>query len=215
MPDLPIAGLIPFSATDWPGKLTATVFTTGCPWACVYCHNPALQDPHGPTTSTLGELLELAASRRGLLDGVVFSGGEPTMHRGLPDAIRAVRATEPSLGIGLHTCGYLPGRLRDLVEDSTTRPDWIGLDVKGLTDDLPDVVRCTPAGARRAWQSFDYLAEKARTELLDLQIRTTLWHGGVLEEHLPELTQRVEERGQELVVQWAHDVDENGHYHGN
>lgn len=215
MPELAIAGLIPFSATDWPGQLTATVFTTGCPWACVYCHNPALQDPRGQTTSTMAEVLELAAARRRLLDGVVFSGGEPTMHRGLPDAIRAVRAAEPTFGIGLHTCGYLPERIRSLVEDPSTCPDWIGLDVKGLPDDLPEVVRCTPAGARRSWQSLDYLAGIANAGKIDLQVRTTLWHGSILEEHLPELTRRVEERGQELVVQWAHDVDTEGTYVGS
>ena len=41
---LPVAGIIPFSATDWPGQLTITVFTQGCPLRCVYCHNPAQAD---------------------------------------------------------------------------------------------------------------------------------------------------------------------------
>ena len=102
-----------------------------------------------------------------------------------------------------------------MVEDPSTCPDWIGLDVKGLPDDLPEVVRCTPAGARRSWQSLDYLAGIANAGKIDLQVRTTLWHGSILEEHLPELTRRVEERGQELVVQWAHDVDAEGTYVGS
>lgn len=212
--NFPIAGIMPFSATDWPGKLTASVFTTGCPWACVYCHNPALQDPYGETTATVDELMELLASREGLLDAVVFSGGEPTMHRGLPVVIREVRRRFLALGVGLHTCGYLPSRIHELVDDPTSRPDWVGLDVKALPETLPGVVGCTPAGARNAWESLNFLAEASAAGLLELQVRTTVWHGGILEEQLPRLQEEVASRGLDLVIQWAHDVDSDGHYVG-
>lgn len=79
---LPIAGIIPFSATDWPGKLTATAFTQGCPLRCVYCHNPQLQ-AFTPGARSLAEFLSLLNSRHGLIDAAVISGGEPTSVHGL------------------------------------------------------------------------------------------------------------------------------------
>src|SRR3954447_23836555 len=75
---LAVAGLTPLSTCDWPGQLVATVFLQGCPLACTYCHNPALIDPRVPGTLPWTSVTDLLGRRQGLLDGVVFSGGEPT-----------------------------------------------------------------------------------------------------------------------------------------
>ncbi|SQB95946.1 radical SAM protein [Corynebacterium xerosis] len=141
---VPVAGVVPFSSVDWPGRLAATVFLQGCPWRCPYCHNPDLQAAVGTVGRCAGagagsgagvpeliggrwrEVLDLLDSRRGLLDGVVFTGGEPTMHRGLGEAIEVVRAA--GFGVGLHTSDCYPGALEDVLRDH--RPNWIGLDVK-------------------------------------------------------------------------------------
>lgn len=125
--DFRIAGIIPFSATDWPGKLTATAFTQGCPWRCRYCHNPALQG-FSAGTQSLQAFLELLGKRKGLLDGAVISGGEPTAQRGLGAAIAAIH--DAGFPVGLHTCGYLPGRLAALLDDAATRPEWMVLSPK-------------------------------------------------------------------------------------
>ena len=204
-----IAGIIPFSATDWPGKLTATAFTQGCPWRCVYCHNWQLQ-PFAPGTASLEELLELLRARRGLLDGAVISGGEPTAQPALGDAIAAIHAE--GFPVGLHTCGYQPRRLAALLADSATRPEWIGIDVKGLPEDMPAVVGGNLQRAEEAWASLRLATAAARQGDIDIEVRTTIWPGSLLEKHLPAVTKRIEELGFPLVVHQARGVDAAGRY---
>lgn len=124
-PVLELGGFQPFSTTDWPGQLCAVAFVQGCPWRCGYCHNPGLQPrQRAPGAPRWPEVQALLKQRAGLLDGVVFSGGEPTLDAALPDAIDDTRAM--GFGIGLHTAGIYPRRLEALLP----RLDWIGLDLK-------------------------------------------------------------------------------------
>jgi pyruvate formate lyase activating enzyme len=140
--ELRIGGLARLSTCDWPGELVATVFCQGCPWSCSYCHNPHLIPPGGEVEIAWPDLLSFLDSRRGLLDGVVFSGGEPTLQAALPDAIRAVR--ERGFRIGLHTAGPYPERL------STVLPlvDWIGFDVKAAFDDYARITSAVGSGSK-------------------------------------------------------------------
>lgn len=125
---LVVGGLTPFSTIDYPGRLAAVVFCQGCPWRCSYCHNPQLQQSTGSGPSW-PQLRDWLASRRALLDGVVFSGGEPLVQPGLPAALAEVRAM--GFAVGLHTAGIYPRRL------AATLPnlDWVGFDVKAPFDD--------------------------------------------------------------------------------
>ena len=103
---LVVAGLTPLSSCDWPGQLVATAFLQGCPWRCTYCHNAAILDPRAPGTVPWRDVLDLLARRHGLLDGLVFSGGEPTRQaRPVPTAARGACA---GFGVGLHTVGHVP-----------------------------------------------------------------------------------------------------------
>jgi pyruvate formate lyase activating enzyme len=120
---LRVGGLVPFTATDFPGKFAAAVFVQGCPWRCGYCHNPHLQ-PRKRGALDWGDVTALLARRAGLLDGVVFSGGEPTIDPALPDAIAAVRAM--GLAVGLHTACIYPRRLAAVLP----MLDWVGFDIK-------------------------------------------------------------------------------------
>ncbi|WP_296226488.1 anaerobic ribonucleoside-triphosphate reductase activating protein [Ralstonia sp. UBA689] len=117
-----IGGLTPFSSVDWPGQLAAVVFIAGCPWRCHYCHNPHLQTR--ARTLDWDDVLTFLQRRQGLLDAVVFSGGEPLSEPRLPQLMRAVR----SLGfkVGLHTGGIYPAHLADALP----LVDWVGLDIK-------------------------------------------------------------------------------------
>lgn len=129
---LPIGGIVPFSAIDYPGCFSLVVFCQGCPWRCHYCHNPHLQPFVRKRASKKSGLwqdaLALLKRRRGLLDAVVFSGGEPTAHAGLLPAIREVK--ELGFKIGLHTAGCYPDRLLQLIGYL----DWVGLDIKAPFD---------------------------------------------------------------------------------
>ncbi|WP_295886335.1 anaerobic ribonucleoside-triphosphate reductase activating protein, partial [uncultured Thiohalocapsa sp.] len=100
---LRLGGLTPLTSLDYPGELAAVVYCRGCPWRCPYCHNADLQDAHGPSEPTWPEVLDFLARRRGLLDAVVFSGGEPTAQRALGAAMAEVRAM--GFKVGLHTGG--------------------------------------------------------------------------------------------------------------
>lgn len=121
---LKVGGMTPFSATDYPGKLAAVVFVQGCPWRCGYCHNPHLQPRPGTSPLAWQQVLELLRRRVGLIDAVVFSGGEPTIDAALVDAICAVR--ELGFEVGLHSAGTYPKRLAQILP----LLDWVGLDIK-------------------------------------------------------------------------------------
>ena len=161
--DLVIAGLVPLSTCDWPGRLVATLFLQGCPWRCTYCHNPELIDPRTPGQVPWAQVTDLLARRVGLLDGVVFSGGEPTRQPALLDAVRQVRAA--GFGVGLHTAGAYPRRLAALLP----LVDWVGLDIKAPPGRYESITG-VPASARTALASLDL----ALAAGVDLQVRTTI-----------------------------------------
>jgi len=145
MPDaeLVVGGLAPFTTIDFPGRLAAVVFCQGCPWRCGYCHNPHLHSPQGGERPW-GEVLGWLETRRGLLDGVVFSGGEPLLQRGLGSALQAVRAL--GFETALHTAGIYPERL------AAALPllDWVGFDIKGPFEDYRRITGATGDAARDA-----------------------------------------------------------------
>lgn len=138
---LRVGGLTPLSASDWPGQLSAVVFCQGCPWRCGYCHNPELIPAQAEGEIAWDEVLEFLGRRQGLLDGVVFSGGEPTLQAGLPEAMQAVR----TLGyrIGLHTGGMYPKRLAAVLPFV----DWVGMDVKAPFEEYARITGVPQSGA--------------------------------------------------------------------
>lgn len=140
MADIRVGGLERLSTCDWPGELVATIFLQGCPWDCPYCHNPHLIPVDGDGVLDWAEVLGFLASRRGLLDGVVFSGGEPTLQRTLPEAMKAVRAL--GFRIGLHTAGPYPARFAAVLPLC----DWVGFDVKAPFADYARVTGAKGSG---------------------------------------------------------------------
>lgn len=148
---LAIAGLVPLSTVDWPGKLAAVVFLQGCPLACPYCQNEAILDPKVPGAVPWSQVEALLARRAGLLDGVVLTGGEALRQAGVVDAARRVR--EMGFGVGLHTAGVYPRALAKILPHT----DWVGIDVKAMPDDY---AAATGFGAgAKAWQSLDAVLE--------------------------------------------------------
>lgn len=164
---LAIAGIEPFSTVDWPGRLSAVAFLAGCPWRCPYCQNHPLRDPASATCG-LDELLGFAESRRGLLDAVVFSGGEPLAQAGVLDAMRAVRAM--GFEVGLHTCGAYPDRLREALP----LVDWVGLDAKAPWDAYERVTGVAGSG-EAALESLGAVLASGTA----MEARTT-WHPALL-----------------------------------
>ncbi|MBE9609143.1 anaerobic ribonucleoside-triphosphate reductase activating protein [Chitinilyticum piscinae] len=146
-----LGGLIPFSSCDWPGKLAAVVFIAGCPWRCRYCHNPHLQQrENAPGIPDWPDLLAWLETRKNLLDGVVFSGGEALLEPRLPEMIAAVKAQ--GFAVALHTGGAYPARLKACLP----MLDWVGFDVKALFADYAKVTGVPGSGAA-ARQSLSLL----------------------------------------------------------
>ena len=160
---LPVAGLTPLSSCDWPGRLVATVFLQGCPWRCTYCHNPDLLDPRVPGSVPWQRVRDLLARRAGLLDGLVLSGGEPTLHEGLGAAVREVRAA--GFAVGLHTAGAYPRRLGEVLP----LVDWVGLDIKAPADGYAAVTGAG-ASATAAFASLRLVLDAG----VPVQVRTTV-----------------------------------------
>ena len=121
---LRIGGVVPFTTTDFPGKLAAVLFLQGCPWRCGYCHNPHLHASRGDHEHDWMQTLRWIGRRRGLLDAIVFSGGEPTWQPALATSMRTIRRM--GFAVGLHSGGAYPRRLAVVLPDV----DWIGFDFK-------------------------------------------------------------------------------------
>lgn len=156
---------MPLSTVDDPGRLAAVVFCQGCPWRCPYCHNPDLQPRHAAGGIPWRRVEELLLRRCGLLESIVFSGGEPTLQEALPEAVDRVRRL--GYRVGLHTAGIFPRRLAEILD----RVDWVGLDVKAPADACRRLTG-SPAAARRVDESLDRVLDAA-TRGLDYEIRTT------------------------------------------
>ena len=122
-----IGGFQPFSLSEFPGKISAVVFCQGCNFRCPYCHNPELVDP-GRFTPAWPEdrVMRELASRRGKIQGVVITGGEPTLQRDLERFIREVR--DLGFAVKLDTNGSDPETLERLL--AARLLDHVGLDVK-------------------------------------------------------------------------------------
>lgn len=160
---LRIGGLVPLSTTDFPGRLAAVVFCQGCPWRCAYCHNPHLLPRRGAHEINWEAVVAFLRRRVGLLDAVVFSGGEPTLQAGLAAAMRTVKAM--GFEVGLHTAGIDPQRLREVLPFV----DWVGLDIKTVFDDYADVTGVPHSGARARLSLAALLASGVAYE-----VRTTV-----------------------------------------
>ncbi len=181
---LRVAGLTPLTTIDYPGELAAVVFCQGCPWRCRYCHNADLQSVDGLARFTWEEIRDFLAKRRGLLDAVVFSGGEPIAQGGLAAALAEVQSL--GLKVGLHTSGCYPERLAAVVPWL----DWVGLDIKALPDRYPAVTG-VPGSGERAWESLRRLLMSD----VALEVRTTLMPDWRFAEDIRPLMERLAAAG--------------------
>jgi len=156
-----IAGLVKNSFVDYPGHIAAAVFVPGCNMDCWYCHNRALWQR--------GELLdeeEVAAflmKRRGFLDGVAVSGGEPSLQADLPRFIRRVR--DMGYLVKLDTNGMRP----EVVEELLPEIDYIALDLKAPPGELARVVSFDLSD-EPVWRT----AELIMAGGVDYEFRTTM-----------------------------------------
>lgn len=121
---LTIYDVTPFTMLDFPDHCAAIIWFSGCNMRCGYCHNP--QIVKGKGTQNINNVIHFLEKRKGLLDGIVLSGGEASIYPGLPDFVRTVK----NLGyaIKLDTNGTRPDVIQDLLENDLL--DYVALDYK-------------------------------------------------------------------------------------
>lgn len=162
--NLVVAGLTPMTTLDFPDHLACVVFTQGCPLRCGYCHNPQMIPQAAELTAPNWQQIEaFLTSRIGLLEAVVFSGGEPTSQAALLPAV--IQAHQLGFKVALHTSGINPSRLEKLLPYLS----WVGLDIKAEPANY-QAVTGRPGVAAKAEQSLKLL----QTAQIDYEVRTTL-----------------------------------------
>jgi anaerobic ribonucleoside-triphosphate reductase activating protein len=190
---LRVGGLVPLTTLDYPGLLACVLFCQGCAWRCRYCHNPELIPPRGESEIPWDAILDFLRRRQGLLQAVVFSGGEPTLQNALPEAMASVR--EMGFRAGLHSAGIRP----EAFARALPHADWIGFDVKGLAEDMDAITGVKRSGLAN-WRSLELLLESG----VGYECRTTV-HWQLFDlERLRRLATQLRDRGVDnFVVQLA------------
>ncbi len=160
-----IAGLVRSSTVDFPGLLSAVIFSPGCNLDCFYCHNRALLNGTAPTMD-VADVLAFLERRVNLLDGVVFSGGEPTLQSGLADLMGQIHRM--GYKIKLDTNGTRPQVLQMLINAGLL--NTVAIDCKAPWSRYAEFCDCGADDVAAIRQSFQLLADSG----LDWETRTTV-----------------------------------------
>ena len=131
-----IHGLQKMTLLDFPGRVACTVFLGGCDFRCPYCHNFELVDGSAPAIMEEGELYAFLEKRRGLLDGVAITGGEPTLRPDLPELMRHIR--DMGYAVKLDTNGGHPDRLEKILSEGLA--DYVSMDIKNSPEKYAQTV---------------------------------------------------------------------------
>ena len=160
---------MPLTTVEWEGRLAAVLFAQGCPWRCRYCHNTSLVPKRGKLVPW-EEVLAFLHERQGLIDAIVFSGGEPTAQAVLPDAIAV--AADLGYQTAVHTNGGHPKVLKELLEWGAV--NYVAMDVKAPFARYEEVTRAKGSG-RKAQESVTAIIKSS----VDYEFRTT-YHSDLL-----------------------------------
>jgi pyruvate formate lyase activating enzyme len=168
-----IKGVLETSFVDWDGNIVSTIFLPGCNFRCGFCHNHRLVlEPESFEDVPLEYLFSFWRRNRDFLDGVCITGGEPTVHRDLPELCAAIK--QLGLRVKLDTNGSKPEVLRSLIEEKLV--DYIAMDVKAP---LREAEYSSVAGVdvngelSRIQESIDIII----TSGIDHEFRTTVIKG--------------------------------------
>jgi pyruvate formate lyase activating enzyme len=179
-----IGGLTPLTSIDFPNCLAAVIFCQGCPWGCGYCHNHHLIPRRGENQLDWSAVIRFLRRRQGLLDAVVFSGGEPTLQDNLKSAVSEVRGL--GFKVGLHTSGIYPSRLGELLPLLS----WVGMDIKAVFSDYDKVTGAPKSGEKARESARLLLASGASSEF-----RTTVHPLYHTQDSLLQLAEELQQLG--------------------
>ncbi len=161
-----IAGLQKMTLLDFPGKVACTVFLQGCNFRCPFCHNSDLLPGQGQPLMDDDELMSFLEKRKGLLDGVCVTGGEPTLQPQLHQLLKRIK--ELGYAVKLDTNGARPQVLRELVEAGLV--DYVAMDIKNSREEYPKTAGMKENLLPQVEESIRYLLSSA----VDYEFRTTV-----------------------------------------
>lgn len=162
-----ISGLQTLTLLDFPGKVACTVFTSGCNMRCPFCHNAGLVlEPDEPAQMTEDEFFAFLKKRKGVLDGVCMTGGEPLLQTDLIPFFQRVK--ELGFTTKLDTNGFLTERLRRTVESGAV--DYVAMDVKNDPSRYAETVGIPNFSMEPIFESVQYLMSCG----VDYEFRTTV-----------------------------------------
>ncbi len=178
-----IRGWVRTSLIDYPGKIATVLFTSGCNFRCPYCQNSELVlRPESLPQIAPAEVFQFLTRRRGLIDGVVITGGEPTLQKGLDDFLRKIK--ELGLAAKLDTNGYRPRILRELLEQGLL--DYVAMDVKTSLAKYP-LAAGVPVDGQRIEESVGLILSSGIVH----EFRTTVVPGIVAPEDVEEMAKLI------------------------
>ncbi|MDR3224530.1 MAG: anaerobic ribonucleoside-triphosphate reductase activating protein [Holosporales bacterium] len=196
-----IAALLKFSILDYPGKISAVVFTQGCNLRCRYCHNKDFLDIAKPGEIEFSEVLSFLQSRKNQLEAVVFSGGEPLLQLDIVKSIATVKAM--NFFVGLHTTGTIHEKFIEILP----LVDWIGFDIKEAFQKYENITQICNSGN---------LVKQSLLALVNsnvcYEIRTTYDSRHMLPQNLVEIAETLEDIGiknwiiQQCIIRNGQDV---------
>jgi pyruvate formate lyase activating enzyme len=158
----------PFSLVDYPGHIVATVFFGGCNFRCGYCHNPSLVEVKEKPGASPFDLIELLKSRKGLLDGVCLTGGEPLLSSDMLPTAQAVK--ELGFKVKLDTNGSSLAKL----QEAAPFLDYIAMDIKAMPEKYDMLTGC-----RNSWEKCRPTIAWIMESGIPYEFRTTVlpaWH---------------------------------------
>ncbi len=181
---LRVGGFVPLTTLDYPDHLSCVVFCQGCAWRCRYCHNPDLIPARGEHTQSWDNILEFLQRRQGLLEAVVFSGGEATLQHSLQCAMQDVK--DLGFKVGLHTAGINPKALTRVLHYC----DWVGFDVKALIEET-ELITGVAGSGQANWQCLELLLASG----VNYECRTTVHWDLIDPQRLLKLAKRLSTSG--------------------
>lgn len=163
------SGLQKLTLLDYPGLTACTVFTSGCNFHCPFCHNSSLVLHSGGPEICEEEILAFLKKREGILEGLVISGGEPTLHKDLEDFL--IKVKQMSYKVKLDTNGTNPEMVKCLVGSGLV--DKVAMDIKNGPSCYPEAAGILKPDMEAITETRDFLL----TQTVDYEFRTTVVKG--------------------------------------
>lgn len=162
-----IHGFNKVTLLDYPGKLACTIFLGHCNFRCPFCHNAGLVlHPEKEPVIPAEQVLATLKKRRGILEGVCITGGEPTLSPQLPEFIAQVKAL--GYQVKLDTNGTRPDLLKTLIEEQ--KIDYVAMDIKNAPEKYCETAGISPMDLSKIQESIELLM----SNVIDYEFRTTV-----------------------------------------